>query len=375
MIILYTPTGRHSLPMANERPLMKYSLLKTIRIMACTLIALLLGCATVHAREIVDMTGRTVTIPDKLTKIFAPSPPGYNLLYTLAPQLLCGRAHPYRNQLERDMTLPELRDLPLIGAFGGDAEQADLEVLMAVKPDLLIITSMLDDIDNAEATRTREALDRTGIPYVYVIAKSLLDYPSAYEFMGELLGRQDRASELTAYIRGALADAERVVAQVPSAARPKVYYAEQMDGLSTESAKSFHTFLLTLAGDVNVHRESLAPLTTMGWEKVSLELVMQYNPDFILVFEPAFYKSVYKNPAWKGIKAVQNKQVLWIPRGPFNWFDRPPSFMGALGLKWLLANFYPEQYPLDIVQEARQFYSLFLKYDLTPEEMQRLIYP
>lgn len=327
------------------------------------------------AREIVDMTGRRVTVPDQITRVYAPSPPGYNLLYTLAPELLCGRAHPFRSDLEKAMTLPELRDLPIIGSIGGENQQADLEMLLRTKADLLLVTSLLGNTDSAMEARVQAALERTGIPYVYVVARDLADYPAAYKFLGELLGQEARANELTAYIEGALADAETVVAQVPPAQRPKVYYAEQFDGLSTESAQSFHTHLLLLAGDVNVHRESLSPITTMGWEKISLEQVIAYNPDFILVFEPVFYQSVYKHSGWKMIKAVQNKKVLWIPRGPFNWFDRPPSFMGALGLKWLLANFYPTQYPLDVVAEAQYFYRLFLNYDLTYDEMQRLIYP
>ena len=321
------------------------------------------------------MAGRRVTIPDNITRIYAPSPPGYNLVYTLAPQLLCGRAHPYRSDIEKAMTLPELRDLPVIGSVGGENEQADLEMLLAIKPDFLLVTSLLGDTDAALEARVQSALERTGIPYVYVVARDLADYPAAYRFMGELLNQRERAEELAGYIEGALADAGRVVAQVPPEKRPKVYYAEQFDGLSTENAQSFHTHLLMLAGDVNVHRKSLSPVTTMGWEKISLEQVIAYNPDFILAFEPMFYQSVYNHPGWKNIKAVQNKNVLWIPRGPFNWFDRPPGFMGALGLKWLLANFYPAQYPLDVVAEAQGFYRLFLNYDLTYDEMQRLIYP
>lgn len=355
--------------MANKR---KTTLTGLLCILA--LYALMLAPATVQAREIIDMKGRKVTVPEKITKIYAPSPPGYNLLYTLAPQTLCGRAHPFRSDLEREMTLPQLRNLPVIGAIGGESVQADLEALMAAKPDLLLVTSVLGEEDAAQ-DRTLNALNRTGIPYVFVVARDLTDYPAAYEFLGALLGEEERAKELAAYIRNALKDAAEVAAKVPPAQRPKVYYAELFDGLSTENADSFHTFLLKLAGDVNVHRENLSPVTTMGWEKVSMEQVLAYNPDFILAFEPVFYQNVYKNPAWRHIKAVQNKKVLWIPRGPFNWFDRPPSFMGALGLKWLLANFYPNEYPLDVVEEARSFYRLFLNYDLSYEEMYRLVYP
>lgn len=350
---------------------------KLCKVMQSLLPVLLLAClwhATAAARTITDMAGRTVTVPDKIEKVYVMSQA--NMVYTLNPGLLCGLAFPLRED-ERAMMDPRMRQLPVLGTLNGVGQMANPEVLVAVKPDLVVTSIMRpQDADATTAARVEEILKKTGIPYVYVTARDLDEYPAAYEFLGELLGYEERAKELADYIRAALSDAEAVLAQVPPDKRPKVYYAEQMDGLSTENAESFHTGLLKLAGDVNVHRaNSGQPTDIKGYEKILLEDVMAYNPDFILAYEPVFYRQVYQNPGWKLVKAVRNQNVLWIPRGPHNWFDRPPSYMRVLGLKWLLANLYPEYYPIDMVEEARRFYKLFLFYDATAAEMRKIINP
>jgi iron complex transport system substrate-binding protein len=81
-----------------------------------------------------------------------------------------------------------------------------------------------------------------------------------------------------------------------------------------------------------------------------------------------------KDPAWSGIRAVRDGRVHLIPRTPFNWFDRPPSFMRILGLKWLMSILYPREYTVDLIQETREFYSLFLSVPLSAEDAKRIIY-
>jgi iron complex transport system substrate-binding protein len=63
-----------------------------------------------------------------------------------------------------------------------------------------------------------------------------------------------------------------------------------------------------------------------------------------------------------------------IPRVPFNWLDRPPSFMRFLGLKWLTNCIYPGLYRIDIVKESREFYRLFLAIDVGDAEIRKVIY-
>jgi iron complex transport system substrate-binding protein len=170
-----------------------------------------------------------------------------------------------------------------------------------------------------------------------------------------------------------LTDAKAAVDRVPPAKRPSVYYAEGVDDLSTECNDSIHVELLKIAGDKDVHRCHTS--SHMGMEKVSLEQVMMYTPDIIVAQEKTFYDSVTKDQRWQNVKAAKEGRVYLIPRAPYNWFDRPPSFMRIMGLNWLMYNLYPSEYRIDVVKEAREFYKLFLGVDLPNEEIERVIHP
>ena len=55
------------------------------------------------------------------------------------------------------------------------------------------------------------------------------------------------------------------------------------------------------------------------------------------------------------IKAVRNEKVYLIPNQPFDWFERPPSFMCLPGAKWLAHLLYPERYRTDIIKRGPVF--------------------
>ena len=65
--------------------------------------------------------------------------------------------------------------------------------------------------------------------------------------------------------------------------------------------------------------------------------------------------------------------MYFLPKGPFSWFDRPPSFMKLLGLKWLLSIFHPNIYQLDIEKEAKSFYKLFLNMELSDKQLTEIM--
>jgi iron complex transport system substrate-binding protein len=110
-------------------------------------------------------------------------------------------------------------------------------------------------------------------------------------------------------------------------------------------------------------------------DMISLEQVMLYNPDVMLVLEPVFFKAVFSDPRWRRIGAVKEERVYFIPNQPFNWFDRPPSFMRLLGAKWLANHLYPERYRVDLMRETQEFFRLFLGVNLSPEEATAALHP
>ena len=70
---------------------------------------LLLQTATGHAREITDMTGRKVQVPDRITRVYASSPPATYLLYALDPALIVGLNSPLNETEERFLKLADSR--------------------------------------------------------------------------------------------------------------------------------------------------------------------------------------------------------------------------------------------------------------------------
>jgi iron complex transport system substrate-binding protein len=323
---------------------------------------------TAMAREITDMAGRTVALPDPIRRVYAPSPYGSYIMYSVDPSMLSGLNLPIKEE-DRKYFPKEVQGLPVIGSLSGQGQAANIEVLLKARPDLLIMWSANRSAINE---RTEASLKRLNTPFVYAVAESLNDYPDVYLFLGKVLKREERTKQLSSYCRKTLEEVKNVVSRIPAKKRPSVYYAEGMDGLSTECNDSIHVELLRIAGDKDVHRCHTS--NHKGFEKVSIEQVMLYNPDVIVAQEKVFYDKVYSDPVWQNVKAVRDKRVYLIPRAPFNWFDRPPSFMRILGLKWLTNCLYPNEYRIDIVKEAQAFYGLFLGVEVSNEEMRRIIY-
>jgi iron complex transport system substrate-binding protein len=258
----------------------------------------------------------------------------------------------------------------VIGSLSGETQAANLEVLLKNRPDVLILWM---GKDTQVSEKMQKTMDSLNIPYVCVVVDSMADYPEAFRFLGKLLKREKRTEQLAAYCAKALAEVSAIAGKIPANQRPKVYYAEGTDGLSTECNDSIHVEILRIAGDVDVHRCHTS--NHKGFEKVSLEQVMLYNPDVIVTQEKMFYDKASKDAAWQQIKAVKNCRVYLIPKTPFNWFDRPPSFMRFIGLKWLASQIYSKDYKLDINKETKSFYSEFLGVDLSDHDLQEVLAP
>lgn len=333
-----------------------------------SLILLLIAlCLAVHveAREITDMYGRRLYVPDHAGKVFSSSPTGTYLLYAIDPTMLAGLNFPVREKQRRYLH-PRMNRLPVIGWFG-QGQTPNLETLMMIRPDI-VFTARLDQSLSSKANERFKVLK---MPVVELPVDTLSEYPDAYLRAGRILGRETRARKLSDYCRKTLTEAAAIVNRLPRDKKVSVYYAEGPNGLSTECDTSRHVELLRLAGGKNVHR--CLSRNPYGMETVSFEQVLMYNPEVILAFDKGFFHRVSRDPLWKNIRAVKTGRVYLIPSEPVNWFDRPPSFMRFIGLKWVLNRLYPNHYRVDIIREAREFYRLFLGVEMSDREMRRVI--
>ncbi|MEF3169414.1 MAG: ABC transporter substrate-binding protein [Deltaproteobacteria bacterium] len=322
---------------------------------------------SVYGREVTDMSGRKVTLPDVIHKVVGISPPATYLLYALDPTLIGGLNFPPRES-EKKYMAPGYTKLPVIGGLFGQGRTINQEALLRIKPDFVLYWQWKDA---AIEQKLRATMAQLGLPLVAVRLDSIEDYPAALLFLGDVLNRKERAHKLYRYAMDTVQEAKAIKSRLKNTRKVRVYYAEGLDGLSTEPEGSIHAELIPLAGGENVHKGE--QFSHYGMEKISMEQVLLYNPEVILVKERAFYNRIFTDPRWQNIRAVRDRRVYLIPYVPFNWFDRPPSFMRLLGIKWLLNILHPEHYSINMVAETRAFYKLFLRVDISEKEAREIL--
>ena len=108
-----------------------------------------------------DAAGRTVSVPAKVSRVFPAGPPAAILLYTLAPDLLIGWARANRPE-ECAYMLPEICTRPEVGRITGRGNTANLETVLALKPDLILDVGSTSATFVSLADRVQE---QTSIPY------------------------------------------------------------------------------------------------------------------------------------------------------------------------------------------------------------------
>lgn len=311
-----------------------------------------------EGREITDMSGRRVSVPDTITKVYGASPPATYMIYAIDPALIAGLNYPFNSKEHRYLN-PGMETLPVIGGWFGQGRAPNQENLLHVKPDVMIVWMWKESAVNEKIEQTAQQL---GLPLVYIRIDHLSDYAKAFLFMGKLLHREERGRMLSDYAAATIKAIEPVISAIPDGKKISVYYAEGMDGLSTECDQSVHAELINLAGGKNIYRCDLKDGSKDGYgmKRITIEQIMLNNPQVIIAQEKSFADHVLDDPRWQSIRAVKNKRVYAIPRFPFNWFDRPPSFMRLLGIKWLTHILYQDRYPLNLTGETKAFYKLFL---------------
>ena len=315
-------------------------------------------------RTVIDSAGRTVRLPARIERVYAAGHPAVVLLYTLAPDRLLGWTRQPTEE-EKPFLLPATRDLPEYGRLTGRGDTANVEVVLAARPDLILDYGSISPTFASLADRVQQ---RTGIPYLLVDG-AFERIPAAYRLLGDVLGVPERAERLAAYAERTLADVRATLAAVPADARPRVYYARGNDGLDTGLPGAINVELLDVVGARNVAwgagRGRLA--------SVSLEQVLLWNPQVILTLDWVFFADGVRRPEWGGVDAVRAGRVYMVPRLPFPWFDRPPSVNRLIGVRWLLHLFYPAAAPGDLREAAREFYGLFYHRPLSDAELGRLL--
>ena len=326
------------------------------------LLALVLaGAATAaEARVVVDGAGRRVEVPERVERVFAAGGPASIMLYTLAPERMLGwnRAP----SAEERAFIPERwAALPALGRLTGRGNTANVEVVLAAKPDVVIDYGSLAGTYVSLADRVQS---QTGVPYLLYDGR-LDAAPAVYRALGELLGLRERGETLARETERLLADTDQRVAAIAAAARPRVYYARGPRGLETGREGAINVESLARLGARNVAGEGLGSGNLVT---VSFEQLLAWEPDVVVTVDAAFAAAAPADPLWGRLRAVREKRLYVAPSLPFPWLDFPPSVNRLIGLRWLGRVLYPARFTEDPRAETRAFYATF--YHRAPDDKQ-----
>jgi iron complex transport system substrate-binding protein len=327
------------------------------RTLIAGLSAAVLAPRAVRAATVTDGAGRAVPVPERVERVFPAGPPAAIFLYTLAPELLIGWPRANRPE-EREFLLPDVGGRPEVGRITGRGNTANLEVVLALKPDLILDVGSVSPTYVSLAERVQQ---QTGIPY------ALLDgrfdgIPLGYRTLGALIGRREQGEAFARSAEDTIKTITQRVGTIPPERRPRVYYARGPRGLETGLGGSINVETIELIA------RNVADGTRGGLANVSIEQVLLWNPEIIVTIDHDFAANVLSDPAWAPVAAVRARRVHLSPKLPFGWVDVPPTVNRLIGLWWLAKILYPDLFPEDLRALTRAFYTRF--YHVTPTDTQ-----
>lgn len=317
---------------------------------------------TSNQTQITDMLGRNVQVPLNVSRVASLSNSVTVQVYMLVPDKLIGWDS-NRSATQNRFMPTQYQSLPVMG---GGKKDANYETFISMNPDLVFVGhgTTLDDVnDMQEKLGVIPLLDVEG-------DNNLTNIDASISFIGKTVGEQKKASELVAFHQKMLSEVASKTSSIPENEKKRVYYARDSTGLMTNPSGSSHTQLIEMCGGINVAQVPI----TKGSVGVSIEQVLKWNPDVIIVSDETFYKNIYSDPLWQNVKAVKDKQVYLVPNSPFNWFENPPGANTILGIPWTAKVLYPDRFSdMDLKTITREFYSNFYHYNLTDDELNTII--
>ncbi|GAF40726.1 hypothetical protein FC83_GL002869 [Agrilactobacillus composti DSM 18527 = JCM 14202] len=266
-----------------------------------------------------------------------------------------------------NMIPKKYQDLPKFGQFYGKSSNLNMEALSAADPQVIVDIGEKKGSEKEDMDKLQQQLK---IPTVFIEAN--LDHlPATYQKLGELTGNKKANQALADYCTKVLAQAKAARQKIGDK-KATVYYASGKAGLNTNAQGSFHSQIFDTIGVTNVVKDVQIASQGNG-TTVSIEQLMQWQPEYIIAESDAVYQTIKTDPSWQQLTAVQKNRVYKVPTVPYNFLGFPPSVNRIMGIQWLGNLIYPDVYKLDIQKNVKAYYKLFWHIDLTKARLQQVL--
>lgn len=270
--------------------------------------------STTYPLDITDSYGNVVTLEKEPMKVVSCAPNITEMIYDLgAGDKLVGRS--------------DYCDYPaeaLEVASVGAIDNPDLEMIIALEPDVVIATTFSEE--------NIQKLKDVGIPVIVLKEETTLDgvYVMLTD-MGLILNKNQEAASCISDMKQTIADVQTTIEGLD---KPTVYYVVGYGeyGDYTAGGDTFTGEMLSLAGGENIAKD------ISGWS-ITLEEIIEKDPDIIIISE--YMKDDFvSSPNYSELTAVKNGQVYSMD---VNMLERQ-GYRNAQGIRELAEIFYPEAF-------------------------------
>ena len=244
-------------------------------------------------KEYVDEAGRTVRVPQPVQRIVSLAPSLTETIYALGLQ----------DRLVGDTDYCDYPPDAQKKTKVGGAINPSLEQIVALRPDLVLVTKSLNRLE------TVNALDGLGIPSYATDPHTVQEIVSSTERLADVLGVPDVGATLHADLERHVTDLEQRLSGLPPR---RVLFIVWSDPLISVGKGTFIADAMRLAGAISIVDSA------QDWPHMSLEEVVRLQPEF-LVFAASHSDSgqndfdvLAERPGWRGLDAVRNRHFAVI---------------------------------------------------------------
>lgn len=176
-----------------------------------------------------------------------------------------------------------------------------------------------------------------------------------------------RAEEWCAYYDERIGYVSARVAGIPEAERRKAYYLRGPRATNTQGPHSNTYWYGVIAGADMIVKN----LKLNGQGPMSMEEIVDLDPDFIFVGRQYGSELVLNDRRWQGISAAKNHRVILLPDGMFYWDG---STEGVLLAQFIAKTLYPDRFrDLDMEAEVRRYFSTFYRFTFSDDGIARFM--
>ena len=264
-------------------------------------LAMLCSMAASHAQIVVrDDRGMTVTLPAPPQRIVSLLP---SLTESVCALGACARlvgTDRFSNWPASVLALPKL----------GGLDDAQIERIVALRPDVVLVSS---------AARVTDRLEALGIKVLALDSRQHADVKRSLATLAQLLGAPAEAERVWADIER---ETRAAIERVPPALRGQRVYFEVEATPYAAGASSFIGETLTQLGMGNVVPAELGP-----FPKLNPEYLVRMQPDIVMATAPSLAE-MPKRPGWAALRALQRERSCGFASARYELLVRPGPRMG-----------------------------------------------